>query len=739
MSQRCIHILREASALSVQLQWAIPEPLMVGRTSSTGSHAFLLLTCRLKSLSALTFNKMKNLILIFSALFISLIAYAQELDTPVQAPDSYSFENVDFSINKSRASNSDDHWTCTSTIANCFDENLVGETAWILASDGTTKLNITLSYNGDDSRYTIVNHAVSFYWYDGDDIFNDDAKELISDTDRFVGSYTSTNSEKDATVTITSPSNFPYTTNAYYSFYVVIKVKFKNGGIASVAKNIGISRPGVIILHGLNDTSLSFQPLMNYLINSDTYISSQVLTKDYSASNTSSFYTNTHENQVVRIGLFELSNNLFDAGIACSKFDMIGHSMGGILERLYNQEVDNEHTNKLITLNTPHFGAPLGNLYSDIVPILSYVPNPKVQLIVGILKGGLELFCNSDHNKVAVTDLAYNSPAIKNLNSSSASRLNGIPVYAIGTYLDSYDFEPNDYATVGNISDEYAFLLAHIFKNDIPRNPYNYLFENVWGDGVVSITSQKGGLSEFSSMFNGTWGNAFHCNSPKWSVTENEIRLLLLSDANEYNFSMTGFKTESSYNIPPAKSVSANSDSEYLTDFADPKASSYIKINVIEVDNENYTHQVKLSSSDDMATTMVYSILSEDKMVADYDKNIFNFDMKGFAGEKTIYAIGRTNYNALVMDSITINLKDYSGISETHVDNESFTYSIKGDCLLINLPDSTYSLELYNISGTLMRRFSYNENNIYSLEGLHGVIIAHIRSNNINNSFKIIH
>ena len=668
-----------------------------------------------------------------------MIANAQELDTPVQAPDLYYFENVKSPINKSRASNSDYHWTCKSTIANCFDENLVGETAWILASDGTTKLNVTLSYTGDDSIYTIANHAISFYWYDGNDIFNDDSKELITDTDRFVGSYTSTNSEKDATVTITAPSNFPYTTEAYYSFYVDIKVKFKNGGVASVAKNIGISRPGVIILHGLNDSSLSFQPLRNYLINSGTYISSQVLTKDYSASNTSSFYTNTHENQVVRIGLFELSNSLFEAGIACSKFDMIGHSMGGILERLYNQEVDNEHTNKLITLNTPHFGAPLGNLYSDIVPILSYVPNPKAQLIVGILKGGLELFCSSDHNKVAVTDLAYNSQAIRNLNSSSASRLNGIPVYAIGTYLDSYDFAPDDYATVGNISDEYAFLLAHIFKNDIPRNPYNFLFENVWGDGVVSTTSQKGGLSDFSSMFNGTWVNAFHCNSPKWSVTENEIRLLLLSDANEYNFSMTGFKTESLYNIPQAKSESVNSDSEYITDFADPKSSSYIKINVNEVDNENYTHQITLSSSNDMATTMVYSILSEDKMVADYDKNVFNFDMKGFTGEKTIYAIGRTNYNALVMDSVSINLKDNSGISETDVDNESFRYSIMGDNLIVNLHDTTYTLELYNISGTLMRRFSYNEDNIYALEGLHGVIIAHLISNNTNKSFKIIH
>lgn len=39
-----IHILREASALSVLLQWALPEPLTVGRATSTALTLFLFLT-----------------------------------------------------------------------------------------------------------------------------------------------------------------------------------------------------------------------------------------------------------------------------------------------------------------------------------------------------------------------------------------------------------------------------------------------------------------------------------------------------------------------------------------------------------------------------------------------------------------------------------------------------------------------------------------------------------------------
>ena len=50
---------------------------------------------------------------------------------------------------------------------------------------------------------------------------------------------------------------------------------------------------------------------------------------------------------------------------------MIGHSMGGILERLYIQQIDNKNTNKLITLNTPHFGSKIGDYMIDLESLQS--------------------------------------------------------------------------------------------------------------------------------------------------------------------------------------------------------------------------------------------------------------------------------------------------------------------------------------------------------------------------------
>ncbi len=640
----------------------------------------------------------------------------------------FSYNIGDVNSMQSPKALSSGNWDVTSTIMNCFSEEYIGEEAWMMTADGSTQLKVTLSYDGSDSKYQISAQTVQFYFYDGNDFFNDDNKELITDTDSFVGHYSSDYSEKEASVIITAPELYPYSSESNYSYYVVIKVKFKNGGTASVAKNIGVCRPGVLLLHGLNSNSCCFKSLKEYLVDSGDYFDSQIHTADYRSTSTSSFYSNTHENQVVKMGLSILSNNLFYAGIASTKYDLIGHSMGGILERLYNQEVDNQHTNKLITLNTPHYGAPLGNLYKDIIPILSYIPNNGVKAIILTLQIGLELFCNDDHNKVAVTDLAYNSSAIQNLNSSSILKLNGIPVYAVGTSLEFSESTMQTIAKYNAIIDEYAYLLAHIFMIEIPHNRYTYLFDNyIWGDGIVSVDSQKGGLTDFSSIFNGDYHYSFHTKAPDWIVIKNKLKSLLLSDPTSANFCMSGFKTNS-------KSIDArwrnqDNSSVYITNFADPLPTSFIKLNIESVEDEDFSHKIYLSHSDDMSTTMAYSILSDDEMIADYDKDIMYFDMSRFKGEVTVYAIGRTNYNSLVMDYKVINLSNDSGVIGINSDTDDFRTKMVGDNLTIFSREQYSSIEIYNATGKLLRRYYRNDLDTYSLCSLSGTLIIQIISN----------
>ena len=635
---------------------------------------------------------------------------------------------------------SDDHWQVTSTIKNCFDEENIGEAASLMTADGETQLSVTLSYTEDNARYEIESMEASFYFYYGSDFFHDDNKELIVDTERIVGSYSTESTAKTATVNLTAPKSFPYTNVPYYLFYTVIKVKFKNGGAASTAKRIGVSRPGVLILHGLNDSSSTFKPLKEYLVNSGQFISSQILTKDYSATNTSSFYANTHQNQVVRIGLFELSNNLLSEGIASTKYDMVGHSMGGILERLYNQEVDNLHTNKLITLNTPHFGAPLGNVapaFFNLMNGLSYT-DP----VWNVLRNVADLMYNPNGGREAVADLAIGSDAINRLNSNSASRLNGIPVYAVGTFLS--DIEENDYSysEPTQMTDEAAYLFAHVFYNDVPRKRYSYLLDNVVGDGIVSLASQRGGLSDYyCSMFSDAWkgvcwSNAFHCNSPKWSVTQNEIRLLLLSEPDAGNFCMSGFGTSQQYQSMMKRAAKMNSETNYTTVFTEPKGSSFIHLDIASATNGQYSHTATVSSSDDMITTMVFAVLSDDKMIADYDKDVMNFNIYGYEGKVTFYAIGRTNYNALVVDSVKVNLSHVDGINDLHLKHNTIECTISDNRIKVRGAEGAYRITVWDISGQVLLSCKNNDSNSYPLPNSKGIIVIGIETADGLQTFK---
>lgn len=653
-------------------------------------------------------------------------------DVPREGRVFYTEDGNGNTVKKTPRKASSNNWDITSTVENCFDDGNIGEYAWLMTADGETKLSVTLTYSGDDSRYTISSQEVKFYFYEGNDLFHDDNKELITETDKYIGSYTTDNTDKTATVHLTAPDKFPFLSYPYYTFYVVIKVKFTKGGTASVAKNIGVSRNGVFLLHGLNSSDACFNSFRNYLIDSGVYINSQVHLKDYSASNTSSFYTNTHENQVVRIGLFELSSKLFQAGIASSKYDMIGHSMGGILERLYCQEVDNYHTNKLITLNTPHFGSMLGNVYSDY-QLIQLIPNVRDNSVVQTINYKLDEAFADDRSMQAIIDLGINSSAIQNLNSSSVSNLYGIPVCAVGTEIDWVNYEGIKYAVTEPFYEAYGYLMAHIFNKEIPHER-NYLNNNANGsDAVVSVESQKGGCSA-SYIYKGTWGKAFHCNSPEWNIVHDKL-LHLLKATETYEFSFRGYGISTS-NAPMRIRKAGETDDKYITSFEDAKPSSYIKVAVEPKEDDEYTHEVRLSHSEDMATIMAFALLSKDDMIADYDKDTMYFDFKDYEGEVTVYAIGRTNYNALVMDSVKVNLGQANGIKELRHDT-NLKYSVDGNKIRIEDLSEPYRLTIYDIAGRVLADMDSNPSHIYTLPANNGLLIVGVRTKEGTQTLKI--
>ena len=622
-------------------------------------------------------------------------------------------------------------WTFTSVVENCFDNEKKGQPAWLMTADGETKLEVTFKYNTNEERYAIESSEVEFYFYDGDDLFNDNSKRYISMwDDEIIGTFTKVDTEKSVTLHMTAPKVFPDPKISWYKFYVVLKLNFKGAGWAYVARQIGVSRNGVLLMHGLNSDNTCFRPFREYVLNTaQNYFLNQLFLQDYSSSNTSSFDTNTHVNQVVKNGFQRLCENLLRAGVASTKYDMVGHSMGGILSRLYVQEVDPKHTNRLITLNTPHFGSVLGNVYTNYILANKLIPEVRNNVKVKLFNMALDWAFSKDNSMQAVIDLGLRSSAIQKLAAGRA-KMNGIPVFALGSQVKTW------------IDDMIA--LKESFYANYPKVA-SYLFDAKPGEGkeyldkqmkeesdyVVSVQSQIGGCDSHA-IYEGDYFEAMHCNVTKWEPILEELdRLLTVTTTDE--FSTSGFG-----DVPG--SVRTRGDDvniELIKEIVDPKPGSFIKIEAKKVAGAKYTHELRLTNSSDLVSKVAFCLLSADDMISDYQKDVMYFDMSGFEGEKWIYAFGRTNYNALVVDSVKVTLSAADDIKSVE-DNSDLCYAMWGNNLEIKNVTGPYSIAVYNSAGQMLAEMNSNPSNTYALPRNKGLLIINVRSNKGKQFLKVV-
>ncbi len=678
---------------------------------------------------------MKHRLLLLSLLTVFCVKGMSQgsENIPVEGNKFY-LENGKVSTNRAfTRGDNNDMWTFKSVAETCFDQSMVGKDAWLMTADGETKLKVTFEYKTGDERYAIEQANVSFYFYDGDDLFHDDTKKLITDA-AVIGTYTKEVTEKSVTLHMTAPKIFPDPKISWYAFYVVLDMKFKEDkGGAAVARQIGVSRNGLLLMHGLNSNRQCFWPFGEYLYNTGSYLKQQYYIQDYSSTNTSSFYDNTHTYRVVENGLKTLSKKLFDIGIASTKYDMVGHSMGGILERLYIQQIDNKHTFKLITLNTPHFGSNVGNVIMaldnvETMPIVQ--ADFRTQIAKWVYDAAKDGWAKSDKSKVAVEDLAVGGGAIQALGWS-VDKLAGIRVCAVGTEIDWLASDEIAYAVSEPYYQAWGAILVNVFGKEV-KHERVYLDENADGtDGIVSVNSQKGGC-EKTYIYRGLITQANHCAATEWDVIHARL-LELLTSPKSGDFCLTGFGT------PPANVRNRAAENfEFFTDYVAPKSSSYIWIEGQKVENQPYTHEFKIHHSDDMAKTVAFCVLSEDDVVFDFDKGVMRFDMSGLQGENWIYAIGRTNYNALVIDSIKVK---EGGVVDgiKHVkDNAELRYTIAGNNLMIKNVTGPYSVAIYNAAGQMLMEMNSNPSHTYALPRNKGLLIIDVRSNKGKKFIKVV-
>ena len=351
---------------------------------------------------------------------------------------------------------------------------------------------------------------------------------------------------------LTAPEDYSGPKN---SFSYQLEFELKAAGKSYYAV-VEVWRPGVLLLHGLNSSDACWRQARDYLLSSGAYSPAQIVNVSYQASNKVSFDDNTYRYNVVGRNVENLYAQLQGAGIASSRYDLVGHSMGGILSRKYAQEVNAGAVNRILTFDTPHSGSSLAILPGklNISALDEILGRAGVKKLVNAILGPL----------MALHDLHPSSEAIATLNDPQLmAYAAGIPCHAACSVFDGADdnVEPDfsqtgidfRYLPVSMALPAWLMRMGEIAAGNLAANLSNRagldFLSAILGesrhDGVVALASQRGGLREggtasvLSAYYDGRLGfgsAAHHCNMPEWTLNHQRMLSLLLARKKDSRF-----------------------------------------------------------------------------------------------------------------------------------------------------------------------------------------------------------
>ena len=384
------------------------------------------------------------------------------------------------------------------------------------AADGETKLRIDVkSITSDYASYRI---ELSTEYGEDEDLCGM-AGEL-----RRTGQTT-------AEFEYTVPERYPLSNPSSYNVTARLTLYDANGReLTSGETDIEIIRPPVLFVHGLASSQVCFASFCHKLESEGYYKDYQLFRSDYRATATDAFDVNAN---IVKKDIGLLHAQCYLEGYVTSKADIIGHSMGGLLTRMYLQNQSHKGVNRVITLNTPHFGSQGANLLvNDISPYFFQWVHKD------FFNGGK-----------AVNDLMVNSNAISDL-SLTANGLKGIPMHAVCT----------DYSCEG-VTNEVIYQVLQAFvhtfyriQNWLPpidgnldlfnKDEINDIMQILYkgkSDMIVSLRSQQGGLSGSNvSVLRGTDHFYNHGFTPDGPAVQARLTELLTTPNNEQEFTKNG-------------------------------------------------------------------------------------------------------------------------------------------------------------------------------------------------------
>lgn len=311
---------------------------------------------------------------------------------------------------------------------------------------------------------------------------------------------------------------------------------------------VAIKRPPVLLLHGVNSDGSAMEGIKTQLLSTGFYDNYQVINPNYPKF--AAFSANT---PVIVTLKNDLANSCFFNNLSFGKMDFVGHSMGGILSRLYLQDADyKKDMHKIITINTPHSGSQLATRGFELGSALGSIANFITKHIEPSL-----------FTSIAITDF----PAFENLQVNSTATLSLLNGSNLNRNVTASHVitSRKDFSLIGIIDDWKSGVVTRLVSSYHCLNPtdFNQCVKNMFGnednDWIVSMTSQLGGLnlngkpaaitqcSNFSSSC-----SLHHTEVEKNSVIISRIEFLLGQKANSDYFTTGGFHP-ATLPVPPIR------------------------------------------------------------------------------------------------------------------------------------------------------------------------------------------
>ena len=149
---------------------------------------------------------------------------------------------------------------------------------------------------------------------------------------------------------------------------------------------------------------------------------------------------------------------------------------------------------------------------------------------------------------------------------------------------------------------------------------------------------------------------------------------------------------------------------------------------------------MRVNRTDDIQYSFIFGITDNEDILYKINSAENDFDLSKYDFNKiTFYAVGRTDYHAILMDSVTID-KDLnvSSISMVEDGDQNYCISKNGESITITSKDcADFEVSVFDTTGKLVRRIKATE--YLSINGLcKGIYILNIRSKGNNQTCKIL-